>query len=103
MKIEKLKPGMIVYDIRTFYEDDTDTENIIIWDVVIKNIDLKRRTVEASWNGNKNEIFYEYVWYNWKNKRPLLIKTETGAYRKATREEIKREKENIIELNNKLL
>lgn len=49
MKLEKLKPGMTVY---RWGRDGTILRQMGSWPVLIIEVDLVKRRVLASWNGN---------------------------------------------------
>lgn len=93
MKFEKLKPGMVVYDVHRNKMGNTTMSSVGVWPVRIISVDAEKRRVEASWNGNKPQIFYVRETSKWREKEPMLIRSEFGSYRLATREEIKAAKE----------
>lgn len=88
MKLEKLKPGMAVYEVGKMTMGNTSIKSVCVWDVYIVSVDMEKRRVHASWNGNTEKVFYERTWSKWRLKKPLLIRTAIGSYRLATREEI---------------
>jgi hypothetical protein len=54
MKLEKLKPGMVIYDVRkrtglARFRGGGDYEH---WPVFVKQVDLEKREALVSWNGN---------------------------------------------------
>jgi len=93
MKIENLKPGMTVYDVRSHKMGNTTLRSMGVWSVKIISIDLEKQSVECSWNGNAPRKVYRNTWSKWKAKQPLLINSSFGRQRLATREEIKAHKE----------
>lgn len=93
MKFEKLKPGMIVYDVGRTKMGNTTMTTVSVWTVRIIEVDTEHRRVLASWNGNKAKHFYERETSKWREKEPMLIRSKIGYYRLATREEIKAAKE----------
>ena len=90
MKFEKLKPGMVVYDVHSVKMGNTNMRTVGVWLVKIVSIDTETRMVTASWNGNRAEKFSSRTAEKWREKEPLLIETGfCGRTRLATREEIK--------------
>ena len=88
MKIEKLKPGMTVYDAHKYKMGNTNISTVGIWTVYIIQVDHEKRTVTASWNSNPQKTYYERDWSKWRIKRPELIEMPLGNKRIARRKEI---------------
>jgi hypothetical protein len=93
MKLEKLKPGMTVYDVHSYKMGNTSLRTVGVWNVCIIEVDLDRRSVLASWNGNEPKRYPENMASKWRASKPLLIDCAFGRKRMATREEIKAHKE----------
>lgn len=93
MKIERLVPGQIVYDVGESRMGNTMMKTVSVWRVKIISVDLEAKTVTASWNGNAPRQYGERHIKNWRAKEPTLIRTAMGRHRLATREEIKAAKE----------
>jgi len=89
MKLEKLKPGMIVYDVGKTKMGNTTMTSVAVWPVKIIDVDLERRRVTASWNGNTPRVYPESTAKKWRGKEPVLVREAMGRRRLATREEIK--------------
>lgn len=90
MKIEKLKPGMIVYDVGRTKMGNTNMTTVSVWPVRIISVDLEKRSCVAVWNMvNKAQTFYERSISKWREKEPMTIRNAFGRTRLATREEIK--------------
>lgn len=89
MKLEKLSPGMTVYSVRKTKMGNTCMNTISVYHVDIISVNREERTIEASWNGNRPQIYHEFNWSKWRLKKPLLITEHAGRQRLATREEIK--------------
>ena len=87
MNIEKLKPGMIVFDVGRRKMGNTAVSTVCVWRVRIESVDIEKGLVRASWNGNAVRSFGRSSWNKWRPNAPLLIKTAFGRYRLATREE----------------
>lgn len=88
MKLEKLKPGMVVWDCHSHRMGNTTLKSLGTWTVRIISVDLERRFVEASWNGNPPRKFYR-DWSKWRLEKPILVKNSIGQYRRETLEERK--------------
>ena len=89
MKLEKLKPGMVVYDVGRSKMGNTTIRTVGVWRVRIVSVDMDTRRVMASWNSNPPKTFYPREVAKWREKEPLLIRSAFGRARLATREEIK--------------
>lgn len=72
MTLDKLKPGMLVYDVHSYRMGNTTLRSIGVWNVHIFAVDHESRTVQAMWNGNKSQIFRERQWSKWRLKKPEL-------------------------------
>jgi hypothetical protein len=89
MKFEKLKPGMVVYDVHRHKHGNTTMSTVGVWTVRIVSVDHEAKRVTASWNGNSPKNFYYGEATKWREKEPLLIRGAFGTKRLATREELK--------------
>jgi hypothetical protein len=78
MKIEKLKPGMMVYDVHRHKMGNTNMSSVGIWCVYIIDVDIENQVVVASWNTNQPKKFYRRDWLKWRLKRPELVKNGFG-------------------------
>lgn len=94
MKFDKLKPGMVVFSVGKMRMGNTAIKTVVVHPVAIKSIDMQSRRVVASWNGNGDREYMERDVSNWREKKPILVSTVTGAKRLANREEIKFMKDN---------
>jgi len=88
MQIDKLAPGMVVFDVGRAKMGNTSRSTVAVWPVQIIAVDLEKRTVQASWNNNPSRTFSEKSWKKWRKDKPLLVALPFGGYRLATREEI---------------
>lgn len=88
MRIEKLKPGMVVYDVHSHRAGNTSMRTIGVWPVEIVAVDVARGIVAAKWNYNRTEEYTKRKWSKWRLKAPVLINTG-WTHRLATRAEIK--------------
>jgi hypothetical protein len=93
MKFEKLKPGTVAYTITRQKMGNTTVSTIAIHSVRVASVDMERRTVTASWNGNEVQRFYEGQYSKWRESQPVTITSPMGRKRLATRKEIKAMKE----------
>lgn len=89
MKFEKLKPGMVVYDVHRHKLGNTTMSTVGVWKIRIVSVDHEAKRVTASWNGNAAKTFYYWEVEKWREKEPLLIRGAFGSARLATREEQK--------------
>jgi len=87
MKLEKLKPGMTVYDVGKRKMGNTTLRTVMVWPVKIHEVDLQKREVIASWNCNPSRTFSERAAGKWKKDPPLLVTHMSGASRLATKAE----------------
>lgn len=88
MKIDRMRAGMVVFDVGRSRMGSTTMSTVSVWPVSIKNVDLDGRRVEASWNGNAPRWYRESQTSKWREKAPLLVKIGYG-HRLATRAELK--------------
>lgn len=88
MKLEKLQPGMTVYDVGRHKMGNTTVSTVSVWSVLIVRVDAETRTVVASWNSNKAQSYGEHTWSKWRVRRPLLVRCVLGNYRLALRGEV---------------
>lgn len=88
MKFDKLKVGMVIYDVQPYKMGNTTIRTIGTCPVRIKEIDADRRRALASWNGNQATWLSEAHIAKLKEKKPILIRTPFGAMRRPTREEL---------------
>jgi hypothetical protein len=88
MKLEKLKPGMTVYDVHRYKMGNTNMSSVGVWSVYIIDIDNEKQIVTASWNGNTPKKFYRNDWLKWKFKKPVLVTGFFGSKRVAKRGEV---------------
>lgn len=89
MKIDRMKPGMVVYSVGRQKMGNTTLSTVAVWSVYVRAVDMDRRRVEASWNGNTACWFSEREASKWREKKPVLVKSDMWGRRLATREEIK--------------
>ncbi len=73
IKFDKIKPGMILYDVRKsatqFSRCKWD-----VWSVRVIEVDQEKRRVFASWNGNAPNWIYERQATKYRAKNPNEVK-----------------------------
>ena len=95
MKFEKLKPGMVVYDVGRQRLGNTMLSTVVVWSVKIISVDAEKRTVDAEWNHNRARIYRERDYKKWRAVAPMLISAGPfGGKRLATKDEIAAAKRN---------
>lgn len=87
MTIDKLKPGMTVYELGSHGVGHTTMRSKATWPVKIVSIDPNKRVVVASWNGNPEKTYSERTWSKWRLERPVLITQGFNQSRLATQTE----------------
>ena len=97
MKFEKLKPGMVVFDLWRHKTEDSTISTISIVKVCIISIDPGARTATAYWNNNSARTYSESKISRWHEKEPLLIRSTAGHARRATRDEIRAYKATLVQ------
>jgi hypothetical protein len=94
MKIEKLTPGQIVYDVRRQNMGNTTISTVAVFSVEIVSVDAEEGVVVASWNSNPPQRFYRQTWSKWRAKKPVTVPTGFfGQRRLQTAEERKQAKQ----------
>ena len=88
MKFDKLKPGMVVYDIGRRKMGNTTISTIAAWTIEVISVDAEARTCVAEWNHNPARTYREADVSAWKENKPFLIRESFGNYRKPTRSEL---------------
>jgi len=71
MVIKKLKPDMVVYDVRRATGINTFQGKWSTWNVVVKDIDEENERVYASWNFNTPRWYHKKTWSKWRINRPI--------------------------------
>ena len=89
MTLDKLEPGMVVYDVHSYRMGNTTIRSVGAWEVRIVSVDVERRCVVASWNHNPPSTYYKSSWSKWRLKKPRLVDTGfCGQKRLAKRGEV---------------
>src|SRR5687768_5238589 len=97
MKLEHCKPDMTVWEVTSQMMGNTTMRTLALYSLRIKEVDLEKRRVFASWNGNEPRWYYKIT--GWKKEKPYLVTTNSGyGKRRPTREELaeyrRKQKEN---------
>ena len=88
--IEKLSPGMEVYDVHSEQAGNTTMRRIGVWPVRIVSVDVERGVVTAHWNGNPARSFYARRGkFPWRKDEPIMVQSSRFTMRIETREEKK--------------
>lgn len=92
MTLDKLTPGMTVYDVRRRKVWNSRRSTVETVRVRIMGVCQFDGTVRASYAGQPEGFYGKRRWSKWRLARPLLITIRPGIERLATREEIKQAK-----------
>jgi hypothetical protein len=88
MKIEKLQPGMVVYNTVRHRMGNTTLTTLSVYAVKVISVDVEKGTVVASWNHNPPQTFHASSWRKWTARRPELVPTGfAGQQRRKTKGE----------------
>lgn len=88
MDINKLTPGMTVFNVSRRQMGNTTLRTVSIFSVTIHSVDLERQTCIASWNRNPARTYYSRDIRKWREKKPKLVAGVFGQYRLAKRGEV---------------
>jgi hypothetical protein len=80
MKFEKLKPGMVLFDVGRHKMGNTTMSTVSVWEVRVIEVH-QDRSITASWNGNAPKVMREREWSRLRAKRPELVRGACGVYR----------------------
>lgn len=88
MKFEKIRPGMVLYDVRRPKMGNTTASTVSVY--AVKVLEIDGRCANVIWNGNSASMMTASELERLHPTSPMLIKTWGGmGQRLATREEIK--------------
>ena len=88
MKFEKIRPGMVLYDVHRHKMGNTTRSSVGVWEVHVITVDAETRSAIVSWNTNTPSRWSERQISKLREHRPMMVDTGMGQ-RLATREEIK--------------
>ena len=89
MTLDKLKPGMIVYDVTRYRMGNTTLRSVSVVLVRIISVDAETGRVTAIWNGNRERAYPMRIWSKWRMTKPELVTTGVlGQKRLAKRGEV---------------
>ena len=80
MKFEKLKPGMVLFDVGRHKMGNTTISTVSVWQVRVLEVH-EDRSITASWNSNQPKKMREREWSRLRAKRPELVRGACGACR----------------------
>lgn len=86
-RLEKIKPGDVLYDVHSYRMGNTTLRSLGLWKVQV--IEVHETYALCSWNGNTPTKFYHCQLSKLKTKKPILVSDAFGRQRRATKEEIK--------------
>lgn len=81
MKIENMQPGQQVWSVQRHKMGNTTITTVSLYPVRIVSVDLKDRTVTASWNSNPQRVYREADAKKWRKDKPETVTSITGAER----------------------
>jgi hypothetical protein len=70
IKFENIKPGMTLWDVRKATGFRLSRKEMNYWPVFVSEVDQEKRTVLASWNGNRSQTMNESQVTKYRAKRP---------------------------------
>lgn len=87
MKFERIKPGMVLYDVHSERMGNTTMRSVGVWPVHIVSVDADKRTAVVHWNVtfNRAQTYYERQLTRLREKKPQLVRDFMGRYRLARR------------------
>jgi hypothetical protein len=88
MKLERMKPGMKLYDVARQRMGNTLARTTTVFVVQIIEVDLDEELVRASWNGNPPKAYHRGRAERWRSSKPVMVKSGFGQ-RVASRAELK--------------
>ena len=71
IRISSLKPGQILYDVRSERMGNTTMRSVCVW--LARIVTVNGSFFTASWNGNAPKMYGE-VPRSWRVKKPTLVK-----------------------------
>lgn len=74
IKFEKIKPGMVLYDVHSETMGNTTMRSVGVWPVEIVSVDEHNRCAMVRWNHNPPRKWYERQLSRLRAKEPELEK-----------------------------
>lgn len=94
-RLEKVKPGQVLYTVTTHRLGNTTLRTVSVHDVKVLEVHIRNGGgsdhAVASWNGNRPEKFYRGAVARWKTKKPELVDIGFGAKRLRRRSDAAKE------------
>ena len=90
IKFEKIKPGMVLYDVYTYGMGNTKMRTYGEWDVEIIEVYPETRSASVSWNGNRPDVWVERRLTKLRAKRTEMVRTFGMGQRPAKKHERKK-------------
>lgn len=88
MKIDKLKPGMTVYDVHSHKMGNTTIRTVGVCPVKIVKVGIEKSLVLARWNVVNPPEWYGYATFSkWVAEEPIIVRSLMGSCRKPSRAE----------------
>lgn len=89
IKFEKIKPGMVLYDVHTYQMGNTTLRSHGEWEVDIIEVYPETRSASVSWNGNRPEVWGEKQLTKLRAKQTEMVRTFGFGQRPAKKHEKK--------------
>ena len=89
IKFEKIKPGMVLYDVHTYRRGNTTLRSYGEWEVDIIEVYPETRSASVRWNGNRPEVWREKQLNGLRAKPTEMVRDFFGAQRPAKKHEKK--------------
>jgi hypothetical protein len=89
IKFEKIKPGMVLYDVHTYQIGNTTLRSYGEWEVQIIEVYPETRSASVSWNGNRPEVWREKQLKGLRAKPTEMVRGFLGSRRPAKKHEKK--------------
>jgi len=89
MKFERIKPGMVLYDVHSHRMGNTTMRTMGCWEVHVVSVDAEKRTARVHWNVkfNPEETYHEFQLKRLRERKPKMVRTAMGGSRLARRGE----------------
>jgi hypothetical protein len=89
IKFEKIKPGMVLYDVHTYQMGNTTLRSHGEWEVQIIEVYPETRSASVSWNGNRPEVWQEKQLTKLRAKKTEMVRMFGFGQRPAKKHEKK--------------
>ena len=84
MKFERIKPGMVLYDLHKERAGNTRLRRWGLWPVYIVSVDTEKRTARVHWNvkWNPEQTYTERQLKRLREHEPVMVKTGVLGFRR---------------------